>query len=238
MQTEVGTFPPYVTVPVNTGSVTACVLDFTNAAGSPVAIYAENGTATVQVNDADQNTLPLVVETITAFVQNPSTGDYETLTLTEISANSQYFRGSLPTASGSGQAPEDGTLYARAGDTIQASYTDTLFGDSCSDTAQIVAPSNTKPLYLSDPNQALDRVDPVATGDTTTLSTTVLGGSSGTGDITVVGLRLNTTRRQSEFVIISLHSGSTGTDRLLIVGISLEEDNDSSFCQSPMAARQ
>ena len=32
-----------------------------------------------------------------------------------------------------------------------------------------------KKLYLSDPNQALDRVDPVATSDTTTTNTVLLG---------------------------------------------------------------
>jgi uncharacterized repeat protein (TIGR01451 family) len=163
VQTEVGTFTPSIAVPVNPGNVTACVLNFTDGAGNAVAVYLENGTATVEVDDDDQNLSAVTVETVTAQVQNPNSGDYETVMLTETGVDTGIFRGNLPASTTGGQTPNDGTLYARLGDTIEASYTDPLFGDACSDSAQIVAPSETKTLYLSDPNQALDRVDPIAT---------------------------------------------------------------------------
>ena len=75
---------------------------------------------------------------------------------------------------------EDGTLHAVAGNTLQVAATDPVFGDTCSDTAGISIPTQIKPLYLSESGQSLDRVDPVATGDSTTATSVELS-FSGSG---------------------------------------------------------
>ncbi|MDD5706397.1 MAG: SdrD B-like domain-containing protein, partial [Kiritimatiellae bacterium] len=77
-----------------------------------------------------------------------------------------------------------------------------------------------KVLYLSDPSQALDRNDPVASGDNTTASTATLT-QSATETITVVGAAAsaNSDNTVSTFSF-SYDSGSTGQNRVLMVGIS------------------
>ena len=174
-----GLFTVTVTTPVNTGNITACSLDFVNSGGTPVTVYLENGTVYVQVNDNDQNTDAGSAQTVRVTVQNQNTGDRETVTLTETGANTGVFRGSLPASVTGGVGIEDGTLNAVAGHTIRADFTDPVYGDSCSDTATITAPSQSKVLYLSDPSQSLDRVDPAATGDATTALSAVLSPGGG-----------------------------------------------------------
>lgn len=84
-----------------------------------------------------------------------------------------------------------------------------------------VIPVVTKPLYLSDPSQALDRMDPVATADGTTAQTAVLS-----TPIAVVGAAASSVSAQ----IVNSHSfaydsGSTGANRALFVGISYFNDD-------------
>jgi hypothetical protein len=59
---------------------------------------------------------------------------------------------------------------------------------SATATATAIVPTGTvvqtKQLYLSDPSQALDRIDPVATADGTTAQTATLGSTSSTLDLT------------------------------------------------------
>ena len=84
-----------------------------------------------------------------------------------------------------------------------------------------VIPVVTKQLYLSDPSQALDRMDPVATADGTTAQTAVLS-----TPIVVVGAAASSVSAQ----IVNSHSfaydsGSTGANRALFVGISYFNDD-------------
>ncbi|MFN8440445.1 MAG: SdrD B-like domain-containing protein [Caldilineaceae bacterium] len=212
--------------PVNLGTISQCTLDFVNSGGTAVATYLENGTLYLKVNDADQNKNISSSEIVTVDLQNPTTGDRETINLTETGVNTGIFTGSISSSVTSGAAIGDGTLKASAGDTLNASYTDPVYGDSCTDSASVTLPSQTKVLYLSDPNQALDRLDPVATVDTSTMSTTLLGGSGGAGIITVVGsAAFTTTAQTASSKSFSYDSGSTGTNRILMVGISYR-DND------------
>ena len=74
------------------------------------------------------------------------------------------------------------------------------------------------PLYLSDPSQALDRIDPVATGDNTTSSTLNLS-------ILGTGVLLDSTSTafspdpgSTSFSVT--HPTGTGSNRLMLVGIS------------------
>lgn len=72
-----------------------------------------------------------------------------------------------------------------------------------------------KQLYLSDPAQSLDRIDPVATGDNTTASTTIL-----TIPATGVVLDASTTTTATTGPITIAHTTGSGSNRLMLVGIS------------------
>ncbi len=151
-----------------------CAVDFVDENGTPVEIYPEGGNIYLRFTDLDANRDPGVAETITLLVCNQTTGDYEPVTLRETGPDSGIFVSvnPLPSSPTSGMNPEDGTLYARAGDQLAVRYTDPLYGDSCSDTATLSVPSNTKQLYLTETAggsaTAMDRIDPVNAGDTTT----------------------------------------------------------------------
>jgi uncharacterized repeat protein (TIGR01451 family) len=226
-----GLFTVTVKTPVNTGNITACSLDFTNSGGSSVTAYLENDTVYVQVNDNDQNTDSGSAQTVQVTVQNQNTGDRETITLTETGNDTGVFRGSLPASVTGGVGVEDGVLNAVAGHTLQADFTDPVYGDSCSDTATVTAPSLTKVLYLSadgtgSPDQDLDRVDPAATGDGTTALTAALAPSAGTIAVDAI----STGQREGVFSSMTVaHTTGTGQNRLMLVGISLEADNSSSI---------
>ncbi len=208
-------------LPVNSPDVTQCTVDFVDSGGTPVAAYTEDATLYVAVDDNDQNVITDTVESLVANLVNQNTGDRETVTLTETGADTGIFRGSIPSATLAGQVADDGTLYARVGDPMVANYTDAIFGDTCDDTIYIPPPTETKVLYLSDPSQALDRVDPVATGDNSTASTTVLGSGGGTASITVVGAAASSnTGRTVSTHSFSYDSGLSGSNRILMVGVS------------------
>lgn len=82
---------------------------------------------TILLSDADLNTDPGAVETVTITVSNQDTGESEQVTLTETSANSGIFTAALSTADADGPgADNDGTLNLRGGQTLSAAYLDTL----------------------------------------------------------------------------------------------------------------
>ncbi len=85
---------------------------------------------------------------------------------------------------------------------------------TASRTAIVATVNNSLPLYLSDPSQALDRIDPVATGDLTTSSVTL--GSSPVVDNTTTGSSGNP--NSTTFTVS--HTTGTGSYRLMLVGIS------------------
>lgn len=218
-------FQVSVTTPAN-GVVTQCTIDFTDTGGTAVTLYQENNTVYVKVADGDKNTNSTALETLTVVVQNTNNGDRETVTLTETGNNTGIFTGNRPSSITNGGTIEDGILKAVAGDTLQVSYTDPIFDDSCTDTAQITVPALVKPLYLStdgsgSPDQDLDRIDPVATSDTSTANTAEVSSSSGTGSITVVGTAASANSGQTVSTYsFAYNSGTTGSNRILMVGIS------------------
>ena len=82
-----------------------------------------------------------------------------------------------------------------------------------------------KVLYLSDPDQALDRVDPVASGDTTSTNTPALAGDS-LSAITVVGSAASSTStRTATTHSFTYHSGTAGENRVLMVGVSYRNND-------------
>ena len=74
-----------------------------------------------------------------------------------------------------------------------------------------------KQLYLSDPSQALDRIDPVATSDATTSSTNLLGYSP-TVNIDATTTDFSANPGSTTFSVS--HTTGTGSNRLMLVGIS------------------
>ncbi len=159
----------------------ACTLDLTSAAGILVPAYQANDSLFVQVADPDQNSQTGSVQTLSVVLRNLTQGDSETLTLTETGPDTGIFRGSMASSTSSGLTAGDGVLAGRVNDTLQATYTDPDFSpDTCNDTATVILPYVSIPLYLSEPGQGLDRMDPVATGDTTTATSAVLSATATT----------------------------------------------------------
>ncbi|HNO30139.1 MAG TPA: sortase [Anaerolineales bacterium] len=210
--------------PVNS-SATTCTAAFMNSGYSgSVTIYEQNGTAYIQVTDLDKNVNASLVETISAQVVNASTADRQLIALTETGVATGIFRVSLPTSSTAGQLPDDGTLYALTGNSIQVTYADPLYGDSCNASATMTAPAQTKQLYLSG-NLELDRVDPVTTGDLTTAESAALF-TGGSGTITAAA----TTGASSTGAVTSLtfsHTPGNGSNRLLLVSVATGSPDNS-----------
>ena len=207
------------TVVVSGGSgATNCTLKLTDSGGSnTITTYLPGAAIYVSVTDNDSNTSSGTVETMTAVVSSTVTSDSEIVTLTETGVNTGIFlSAALPTSTGLGAGLNDGTLKVAVGSTVSATRVDSVHGDQCNGSATIVAASGlSKPLYLSDPSQALDRVDPanVSPADTTTSQTAVLGGSSG-GAVTLDSVTTNTGTTAS---ITVSHTTGTGSNRLMLI---------------------
>ncbi|MBI3882634.1 MAG: tandem-95 repeat protein, partial [Verrucomicrobia bacterium] len=205
------------------GGSTLCALSFTDSGGTPVATYNAGATLYFKLTDGDKNTSSNSIQTVTAVVQNFTRGDVETITLTETGTNTGIFTlaAGLVSSIAGGLQPQDGIFNAVFGDVINVTYTDPVFGDICGSTALITAAPVTKTLYLSDPAQALDRVDPVATGDNTTAQSATLGlGGSAAPVVDQVSTNQISNAASTTFA----HATGTGSNRLMVVGISINEE--------------
>jgi uncharacterized repeat protein (TIGR01451 family) len=216
-----------IVVPVS-GSSSICTLDFTNNTGGAV-IYQTGDGIYVTVNNSNANTASGAVETVTASILNNATGDAETITLAETGANTGVFRNTtpLPSSTNAGLNPSDGTLNAQAGHAITATHVDGVSGNPCTDTTTIAAPSLIKQLYLDadsadgDMTGELDRVDPVATGDSIASKTATLsaaGASAITAAATTTGS--NTSVAAGGSLSFS-HTPGSGANRLLLVAVAV-----------------
>ena len=213
----------------------SCNLAFSDGSGSPVGAVAENTGLYVTMTDGSQNSDPLTVQTLTVTTANSSTGDAESLLLTETGPNSGVFRNAtaLPTSTALGAAQHDGTLNGRAGQVFSVSFTG-AGGETCSASAAVVPAVQTKKLYLSDPGQSLDRVDPVAAGGTTTANTQVLPGpvAATNAAITVDAV---SSAQASASTLSFAHTTGTGTNRLMLVGVATAGQNVSSVTYNGIA---
>ncbi len=118
---------------------TPCVSNFTNSAFTTVTSYVANSTIYVQVSDPDQD-LTAGVNTITV-VLTTTTGDSETLTLSETGGSTGVFRGSIPSNT-LATTTGNGTLNAPEGAQLTLNYTDPDDGtDVCSVQAVISTPT-------------------------------------------------------------------------------------------------
>jgi len=211
-----------VIAPPSGGGPTQCSVNFSDAIGTTLTTYAAGDGIFVTLADGDANTVSNSAQTVSVVVRNLSRGDLETLTLTETGPNTGVFRNlvALPSSLTMGIGQQDGTLNVAPGDLLSVTYTDAVFADTCGANATVATAVQTKFLYLSDPAQTLDRVDPVAANDLTTASTAVLGGGSA-AMIAVDAASQGATTTQT---LTIPHTTGAGSDRLMLVGVSYDRD--------------
>ena len=121
---------------------TPSTTEFTAGPNGPgTDTYAGGVQVCVRVTDIDQNTDPLVVETVTAIITS-SSGDSETITLTETGPNTGVFTACIPASTTGGVGNNSGTLNAPLGSALTVTYVDpTDPTDTSSDAATV--PNNT-----------------------------------------------------------------------------------------------
>ncbi len=220
-----------VVVPPPSGAHSNLV-EFVDAATNGALVYTAGDGIYVKLTDPGVNQSTTSVETVSVIVRDTTSGDLEVVVLRETGPNTGIFvsTNALPTSLTTGLGQQDGTLYVSAGDALSVSFTDPLFGDATADSATVIAATRTKYLYLTtdggdgDSSGSLDRIDPVATGDSSTSRTRELSGAS---MITQVGAPAasNSTQTATSHSFI-YDSGTTGSNRMLMVGVSYR-NNDS-----------
>jgi len=109
---------------------------FIDSSGNPTNSYATNQTVCVQVQNPDANQNPAAVETVSVVITTTS-GDRETVTLTETGTNTGVFTGCI-TANTGAAVPGNGVLNAPGGSGLIATYTDALFPSNTSSNSAIV----------------------------------------------------------------------------------------------------
>lgn len=163
-----------------------------------VSSYGEGETLYLEVSDADANLNNTAADTLRVTVSNTSTGEQETVILTETGNSSGIFQGTLATSTSvSHNTDHSSVLTMTAGAALKVEYTDPVYGSSFDNpatpdgdpattdpvranvaTASVAIPSKTKILYLSGSGD-LDRIDPVNSGDTSLVSSSALSPSAG-----------------------------------------------------------
>jgi VCBS repeat-containing protein len=208
-----------------TAGTNTCILNFSDAVGTTVAAYAAGSNIFVTLTDGGANTSVSTTQTVTVAVKDTSNGDYETITLIETGANTGVFRNQtrLPTSLSTGVGQQDGTLNVAAGDSLTVSSSNPIYGNSCNAAAAVLRPALTKVLYFSGtnaPDQTLDRIDPAATPmDNTTAQTVVLGSTSSSGSVTLVGTNTATSASTTSLTMPTIAVANV-TNRLLLVSVT------------------
>ncbi|CAA6813276.1 MAG: Unknown protein [uncultured Thiotrichaceae bacterium] len=105
------------------------------------SLYVANEPIIIQVEDLDQNSDPLVRETIFVTIIVPETGDTEVILLTETEPSSGIFRGAIQSASGSTANPFDGIITVQKDAKIRVNYQDDIDSTDISATAALIDPS-------------------------------------------------------------------------------------------------
>ncbi|MHC1707801.1 MAG: Ig-like domain-containing protein [Bacteroidales bacterium] len=182
------TYRTNVKVPANFNPTSCSAFNFKDAVGATVTTYNENATIRLTITDGDQNTNALAIDSVLVIV-TASNGDDEKLYLLETGISTGVFgyaSRTLVSSKSTGSGDNNGILYAPAGTSITASYTDpAVITDICNaGPVTVVGPSFRKPLYFSDSTTVaapfatrLDRIKPY---DGTAATTSLLDGSSGT----------------------------------------------------------
>ncbi|MEI7533318.1 MAG: SdrD B-like domain-containing protein, partial [Verrucomicrobiae bacterium] len=217
--------------PPSTNSAPLAV-NFSDTNGVTTNLYTAGANVFVTMTNGVANTSSNTVQTINVTVIDTNTGDVQTITLTETSTNSSVFRNlsGLPTSTSSGLAQQDGTLYVAPGDTLSVSYTDPTYGTSASATAQILVPAPNKQLYLTANGtpgaQQMNRKNPAAFPGNGTTNISVNLGSVTNGSVTLDSV---TTVSNTALTATFGHITSTGGNRLMLVGVSMNRATGTSL---------
>jgi len=206
--------------PTNGATVT---LKFTDTNGVASPFYTVGANVYVTMTNAVGNSSSNSVQSISVTVKDQTSGDLETIPLTETGTNTGVFRNivGLPTSSISGLAQQDGVLNVNPGDTLSVSYTDPNFGDSASATAGISIPTPNKQLYLSingstNGTQVLNRIDPVAYAHGPVHPSIDIGSGGGSGTVAFANYSTNGVSGTTTWN----HVTTAGLNTLLLVGVS------------------
>jgi large repetitive protein len=216
------TFKGTAKIPVNNAGVTLCTLTYTGSDyGVAVGFYLENATLYLKLDDADQNLNAGAIDQVQITLYNAGTLDSEILTLIETGNSNGIFTASIPSSNSLGAGADNGILYAEATDVIEATYNDQLFGGTCTASVPVNLPSKIKELYLNTtPALSMDRTLPTGSSAATSAILSSLG--TITFDATSTG---NTDQGNTSPATVS-HTTGTGTNRLMIVGVSVEQDDE------------
>lgn len=101
--------------------------------GTPASGYEPGNEIWLRVVDNDQNKDAATAQTLTVTLTNATTGEKETVTLTETGVNTGIFEGKVNTVRGTGNASDsdhDGSFKLKRGDEIRVEYTDPFSGNS------------------------------------------------------------------------------------------------------------
>ncbi|MCS6937467.1 MAG: BatD family protein, partial [Candidatus Bipolaricaulota bacterium] len=108
------------------GSRGRAIISITDAAGNPVSLTDVGRTIFVTVTDADENTNPATIESLTVILRNERTKDFLELTLVETGPNTGVFRNVdgvvIVDEKNQGRSLGSLELFARDKDTIIAYY--------------------------------------------------------------------------------------------------------------------
>jgi hypothetical protein len=213
------------------------LIQITNAAySSSVGSIDEDAVMYLRVADADANRVAGTVETITVEVLNSNTNTSRTVTLTETGANTGVFTGSITTTTNSSDPSIATRLLVNRGDTIQASYTDPVYGATFDNpfvpgvpggaspgnanvaTATVALPAKTKILYLAadttaDADAIPDLTRNIQTSNATTLQTPAIVPSSGGS-----GGSVTTGNANGSGYVYEIKSGNTASQSFTITG--------------------
>ncbi|MCX6225143.1 MAG: hypothetical protein NTV01_10425, partial [Bacteroidia bacterium] len=126
-----------------TDTGTPCNITFINQSSSPysvVTFYTGGSLICLEVNDMDRNTNPLNAETISATVS--TSGDSESITLTETGVNTGKFTGCVASSTTLGVGNNNNTLLAPAGSSLTGTFDDLVNApDVCTANAVILQPA-------------------------------------------------------------------------------------------------
>ena len=129
------------------GTITDGVVTFISGEdGTEVTSFEPGNDIWIRVTDMDQNKDKDAPEnTLTVVLTNATTGEKETVTLTETGVNTGIFEGKVNTVRGTGSATDnatDGSIKLKRGDEIRVEYTDPFSGNSADLSNGIDNPTN------------------------------------------------------------------------------------------------
>lgn len=140
--TTTSTAGPFVSLPTPTAADGTAINIAPGGTALPlvsVTQYHLGEPVFIRVTDLDQNTDPLIAQTIVITLRIAATGELEILRLTETAPDSGVFTGFIQT----GPAPvaaTNGTLNVQAQDSVTVAYTDAFDGTDASSSAVLVDP--------------------------------------------------------------------------------------------------